>query len=392
MHWYQKIKKYRSEILISGISTIAGVIIGKAADVLLSVPTVDQVIIGLLAVIILFILGQMFVIKRNVIWKIYSLQNRVAQIAGYFIPNQYDERKLHFAEEKCRIVDYLIHTVLPNILKKTIEETKGTHSKIALIVDSGTTLEQVFPQIKLMGLGPSIGDLDLEKLEIYTNSLSGSDAFCKMPGDYLRENQLHLFGGTQIEKYRAVIGNGTTKAMKDVKDEYEKSHSKIIGLITANWLLVGTAHDKMIFCSTEEGHLSYKNYLAEIADVLVIVAPLGKLLTLDTTAELNVVLKLKEKSKPEYDGFEINTLEKRNQKNTILLTTFRGKSSSILHTHSANLILAHNEKKHNLYTLCERKRSIMFDHNCSYQEQIQIEMPHDYLHDYAFRVLQIPKP
>ncbi|MCP5006275.1 MAG: hypothetical protein GY941_20400 [Planctomycetes bacterium] len=313
----------------------------------------------------------------------------MAEIAGHLIPNQYDERKIQFSEEKYRIVDHLIQAILPDVLKKNIKEMERTNSKIALIVDSGTTLEQVFPRIKLTGLGKNIVDSDLEKLEIYTNSLSGSDAFCKVSGDYLREDQLHLFGGTQIEKYRAVIGNDTSKAMKDIEDEYKKENNKIIGLITANWLLVGTAHDKMIFCSSEEGHLDYKRYLAEIADTLIIVTPLGKLLTLDTTIELNEILRLKEENKPEYDGFKISTEGKRNQTNTILLTTFRNKSHSILHTHSKNLIIAHEMKKQTLYTLCEKRRPIMFDHNCSYQEQIEIEIPHLYMREHAFRVLQI---
>ena len=386
-----KLKKYKVELIISIFSAIAGLGLGKAADVFLSAPTVDQLIIGFLTLIAFLFIGQMFIIKRSVIWKILSLQERVSQIAGRFIPNQYDERKLYFAEEKHRLIENLIKDVLPDVINKIVTPNTNSNTEIPIIVDSGTTLELFFPRIKLLGLGPNISNAVLQRINISTNSLSGSDAFCKMPGNYLQEDQLHLFGGTQLERYRAVTGTVTTTAMRELGNRFENNESKIIGIVTANWLLVGAAHKKLFFCSTEEGHLDYKRCLAEVADYLIIVAPLGKLLTLDTTDELNTILKLKEEGKPEYDGFEINTLTKRNKDNTIMLTTYRNKSSSILHPHSENLIHAHDKKKHNLYTLCKITRPLQLDYKLSYKEQIELEIPHCYLREHAFRVLQIHK-
>lgn len=387
-----QIKKYRAEIIIAVGGAALSVIIDKVIDIYWSVPAADRVMLSLLGVVILFLLGQMFIIKRNVIWKIGILQERVDQISGHFAPSQYDERKHHFAEEKHRIVENLTQIALPPLVEKAFEKKTSDESRpVAVVVDSGTTLEQFFPRAKLMGFGPNLGDTDLRRIQIYTNSLSGSDAFCKMPANYLHEDQLHLFGGTQIEKYRAVLGEVTLAAVNTVKDEYLQKQGKIIGIITANWLLVGAAYDKLIFCSTEQGHLDFKRLLAEMSDELIVTAPLGKLLTLDTTAELNTILRLKEEGKPEYEGFEINSLAKRRKDNTTLLTTYRSKSNSILYTHSEKLLMAHNNKKHELYTLCKKTRSFILDFNCSDDEQIELEMPHHYLREHAFTVLQVHK-
>lgn len=395
MFWYERninrIKKYRLTIFLFIVGAILSWFIGKVGDTFLFATTTYQIILGLLGFLVFLATTQMVIIERDVIWRILTLEDRVSQISGRLTPTQYDERKYHFSEEKHRLVENLIQIVLPDIIIKSLAE-KPQPEKIALIVDSGTTLEQFFPRLKLLGLGPNVSDSNLRRLEIFTNSLSGSEAFCKTSASiYLRENQLHLFGGTQMEKHRAVVGNVTITAMNAVKEEYIMEKGIIIGLITANWILVGNGYDKLILCSTEKGHLDYKKSLAEMSDVLIIVTPLGKLLKLDSHDELSTILKLREDKKPEYDGFELKSMTKRNKQNTILLTTHRNKNSSILYPHSKSLSYAYSNKKQMIYELFS-KPSLALDYNYSFDEQIKIEMPHNYLHEYAFQVLQINRP
>ncbi|MCI0558082.1 MAG: hypothetical protein MN733_06275, partial [Nitrososphaera sp.] len=379
-------KKYNAEIWISIISTIPGVVLAKAADIFLSAPTIQQIIIGIETTIAALLALLAFVIKRNVTSRVVSLQQRVDQIAGRSLPTQYDQRKLHFSEEKSRLVEYLVKTTLPEQIKAILSDKPGDSFKITIAVDSGTTLEPLFARIKLIGLAQI--ENELGKLELYTNSLSGSDAFCREPGTVLNQDQVHLFGGTQIEKYRAVVGDVTLKAMDALKEEYRINNGVIIGLITANWLLIGSGYDEMILCSSEPGHLAYKKRLAEIADKLIIVTPLGKLLRLDSTDELNNILRLKEEGKPEYEGFSVSELPVRNRENTHLLTTHRTWLESILYTHSENLRIACAKRHHEKYTLCDRNPHLSLDHQESRQKQVEIEMPHAYLRQHSLQLLQ----
>jgi len=302
--------------------------------------------------------------------------------------SQYDERKSHFFEEKEKLIETLTNEILPDVINKAIKEYFKQNVQVSIIVDSGTTLENFFPKIKLLGLNSKVDDSVLDEIHIYTNSLSGSDAFCKIKASCIKAEQMHLFGGSQFEKYRAVLGEVTVDSMQRVKESLS-DRSIIVGLITSNWFLVGESYNKLIFCSSEKKHLDYKRKLAEISDFLIIVTPLGKLLSLDSTETLNTILKLKEDGYPEYDWFDLTNFDKRNKSNTILLTTFRNKKTSILYPHSKKLLDAFNEKRQESYTIPSLRRSLFIDHACPFEEQMSIELPHDYLHDHAFKVLQI---
>lgn len=392
--WWQHkrlhLSKYRAEIIISAVSTVGGVVLSILADTFLSATTVDRWILGLLSGVAFLVVGLAFVIKRNVTSRVVELQQRVNELSGRGLPTQYDERKQHFSEEKSRLVEYLLRTTLPGVVKKVLDGRPLKSFKIAMVVDSGTTLEPFFPRIKTLGLGQIAIDDVLSTLELYTNSLSGSDAFCRESGIAVNQSQLHLFGGTQMEKYRAVTGEMTLKNMDTIKEEYIKSEGVIIGLITANWLLVGHAYNELILCSSEQGHLDYKRRLAEIADELIVVAPLGKLLKLDSTDELNNMLELTQ-AEPKYagfSGFEVNAYTARNRENTHLLTTYRTRHESVLYNHSENLRIACNERRQK-YTLCKQTSHLSLDHKVPRDREIEIEVPHTYLREHKQRVLQI---
>ena len=390
MYWLDTtldfLHKYRGEIQRSIISVLAGVILGKLADFYLGAMTVDQITIGLLVAVSIFLGSLAFAIKRNVTSKVAHVEKRLAEIIGRGMPTQYEERKQHFTIEKNRLIEYLVRTHLPSTVER-MTANKPIDSKIAILVDSGTGLEPFFPRIKSLGLGVGTASNLVNRLELYTNSLSGSDAFCKEQATALSQDQLHLFGGTQMEKYRAVTGDVTLTAMDAVREEYQSRGWLIIGLITANWILVGPACDKLILCSSEQGHLDYKRHLAKICDELIVVTPLGKLLGLDTTDELNELLNLNAEGLPKYEGFPINYSNLRNKENTFLLTTCRALQGSILYYHSENLKNAFNGDRHQLYTLCQDPRKLELDHRLPIQEQKEIEMPHTYLRTHSLRVL-----
>ena len=45
--------------------------------------------------------------------------------------------------------------------------------------------------------------------------------------------------------------------------KYKKRGDPLIGLVTANWCLVGRGYNQLVLCSSEKAHLDYKRALAE---------------------------------------------------------------------------------------------------------------------------------
>lgn len=372
---------------------IIGVVLSKMIDSCLKAPPMDTIMFILLFAIFMNSLWLIFVKEQKVISRVFRLEEKLSKITEHRPPNQYDFRKQHYAHEKVILVRALIDKLLPEIVLGENKNKKNKKNKkiakTAVVVDSGTTLEQVLPKIKTLGLGPKIDQSSLLKLNFYTNSMSGSAAFCKAPSGYLSENQVHLFGGTQLEKYHSVSGPVTKRAMDSVKDEYKKNKGIIIGIITANWILVGETYDRLILCSTENEHLEYKKKLAQISDFLIIISPLGKLLSVNTSDKLNQMLKLKEEKKPEYEGFKIGGMRKRKKNNTFLLTTHRKSNLSVLKQHSDRLNDAYEEDNHKVYELWKKHANLTFDYKEKRDDQILKEIPHCYLKEHKNKVLQI---
>ncbi|MFM8533377.1 MAG: hypothetical protein ACKOEC_07265 [Acidimicrobiia bacterium] len=352
----------------------------------MSFPTsrVEAIELGLSVANFLLLVAIAFRLKRDVALRMNYLQETVGRIVGRNPPTPYDERKVHFSEEKNRLVEELVRHELPTRVNELIETHNNKDMPVAIIVDSGTTLEGLFPRLKFLGLGPNVSDAATRNLEIYSNSLSGSDAFSKEPASVLAEHQLHLFGGIQIEKYRAVVGDVTLRAMQSVKEDLVHRRGNIIGLITANWCLVGSDHDELIICSSEKHHLEYKKYLAEVADVLIIVSPLGKLLKLKTVDHLNEILNRKALGLDRYEGFSL----KRDRQSTFLMTTKRANRNSILFPHSERF-WADRTQSGRSYRLLPATRNLKYDPPGAPMAQLDIEVPHEYLRIHRLEVLQI---
>lgn len=382
-------EKYKNEIILSSFSAAVGVALGKFFESIFSAPSIEQVQLGLLCSLLAFLAGLSFMIRKNVILTIDHLKTRVAELGGRDVPSMYSKRKLHFTKEKSRLIEFLVRDYLPeSIIKHLGKRDKPlTDKKLALIVDSGTTLEAFFSRIKIFGFGREVPSKLARNIKIYTNSLSGSNAFCEESANALEEDQLRLFGGTQVEKYKAVLGEITLLGLDTVFDDYRKNDGLTIGIVTANWFLVGRSYDKLVLCSAEQAHLEYKRRIVSRADHIIVVSPLGKLLRFDDLSELNTALQLREEGNQEYDGFNIGEISSRNKENTFLLTTHRTWNRSILLQHSRELYS--QSEKHRLYTICPREKYLALDHRKAYEEQLEIEMPHGYLKSHALTALQV---
>lgn len=240
---------------------------------------------------------------------------------------EFNERREHFVNEKSLLAKKLVQKVLPRICKE-IRDT-DPHCHIRVIIDSGTTLTPVFTDLLDFGsnLAAIAGKVDPSNpnseriLHFYTNNLAGIDRIMnpEMPWHNFTEKDFNLIGGSPLRRYKATTGKATCSAIEEIR----KLQGKTIGLITANWILC--AKDEIKLCARGRGHKEFKESVINIADYLVIISPLGKIVRINDVKMLNEMLKKYDadenfNSHGEYAEISI---PKRLQSETYLLTTRR---------------------------------------------------------------------
>ncbi len=381
------LRKYRGEIIIGLGSSVLGVVFGKLADSILNAPPLEQVTVGLLVSLAAFILLLSVTIKKNISWPLDRVRRDLHQVLGDRPPTIFDERRHHFPVEKILLIDTLVRHVLPTRISEELGRRKGTNPQVDIFVDSGTTLESFFPILKRYGFGRKIADPIAIKIQIHTNNLSGVDQFGREPSHEISQEQLHLFGGIPMLKYRAVASDETIKQVAAVASKSSDSNGLTVGIVTANWILVGPGYDRIVLCSSEKQHLNFKRAVVEASDILIVVSPLGKLLKLQDIETLNEILEM---PNPLYDGIELDKVNgrTRNRENTFLLTTLRSRKDSVLFPHSANLKNPISAARSD-FTLETGLARLNYDPPGDAQSQREIEMPHGYLHNHALDALAI---
>ena len=371
----QALRKYRFVLVNAIFSGVVGTFVSWIWNSVAPSAAILQIILALLVAVSLFVGALALDIKRSVVSRLDVIEGTVGRIAGRRRRRQYDERRTHHAEEKSRLTEELVVKRLPSLIA---DPSFAKKKQIGIIIDSGTTLEFIPARLRSSGLGRGPDDPQLSKLRLFTNSLSSGEEFSNESQGFLTDDQLLLFPGSPIEKYRAVIGNETVEAVRKVSQAYKQAGNPLIGLVTANWCLVGRGYDRLVLCSTENAHLDFKRAVVECADYLFIVSPLGKLLCTDSADDLNSAL---EGEKLPYDGFDVFE-HPRAVGRTVLLTTRRERKDSVLLLHCQNLKDAKGRPRP--FGLID----FAYDPAGSREEQIKTEVPHEYMRKHL-RLLQI---
>jgi hypothetical protein len=244
-----------------------------------------------------------------------------------WLETQYHKREKHFVDEKHKLAEALVRYTLPRIFDHASKSAKSP--TIRLILDSGTTIVPIFEQLVRRGLQNDDGDAF--KPEIYTNNLAGIFEVQKLDylaGRKLTEEDFTLLGGTPLGRYRATTGDLTLRAVEPLFDKTDAAGHPVItvGVLTANWLLVGKGHASLALCARGRGHPEFKRVVATSCTHLVIVAPLGKILALSTAPELNVMLPREERRETKFQYEDIPIPVSR-LATTYLLTTRRPEES-----------------------------------------------------------------
>lgn len=324
--------------------------------------------IFLLLIILIFLLLLSFSVRRRISFRLDEIETVFHAQFGSKGTTEYGERVLHFHSEKLLLCGEIAGRILP----KWINETEEQYNGVDIILDSGTTIAPLFLNLKRNGFGES-KSFSKETCHIYTNSMSGSDAFCMETKQHrypVTDKQLHLFGGTPLRQYRAVTGSETTDSLRRLKQSAEKENRYVIGIITGNWILGGPDFHKLVIAAKGTGHGEFKQMVLETAHKILIVSPLGKILKLGDVDSLNKLLRVK--SEPEkYDPVTWSESEKER---VHLLTSVRN-STRWLHPHSDTLVA----NKAGTENYCQVNH-IEFNPKGGTDQQIEQEVPHQYMH------------
>lgn len=291
--------------------------------------------------------------------------------------NPYFDRLQHFVDEKQILADELVRKTLPELLERARTENPAVRT-VNVVLDSGTTLTPIFTQLLRSGLPLPPG----LRVSIYTNNLAGIDEIHKQDpqaDQALTERDFNLIGGKPLNKYRATTGEFTLRILEGVWEEAGASGRSIlsIGVITANWVLMGRTLDELQICARGEGHLDFKKSIVENCDYLLVVAPLGKLFPLDDA------LKIQQRVDSGYRAFPLPSA-KRNQ--TLLLTTFRTASSvSHLRTFSSQLKNARTQGTSQNFVFADNCPD--FEPSRDRQQARLLDCPHEYMREHLSEFL-----
>ncbi len=250
--------------------------------------------------------------------------------------SQYYQRKNHYSEEKHKIAKEFMQKHLPFLIEKFFKEftqeasddKKNEIVKINLIIDSGSTLAPLFKYLSNFKINKKLK----EKLKIFTNNIAGIEELhrSKLDESSFEEIDFYLIGGNPLQKYLATTIPDYESTKRNLERLLLSENVVNISIVTSNWVLGGDNLQELTLCAKGRGHHEFKKALIELSDYVIVITPLGKILKLGKTSDLNAITEGEEDYKP------INFPQKKDK--IYLFTSFRrDESLSPLKDHSVNL-------------------------------------------------------
>jgi hypothetical protein len=372
------LKRYRSDLVIAALS----VVVTEAFSIIIQLVfrNRDPYLVGLytFGFFIVFLLVALLLNQKRLIENKFRAVNQVLiDHFGYLSSdNQFFRRRTHYAPEKMLLAKVLVHKVLPRVIREIYSQHPNM-TRLHIIIDSGTTLTPVFPELVLS----KIPRKENVEVNIYTNSMSGIEEIHKLgyrEDMEFKEENINLIGGHPLHKYRATTGETTQDFLKFLWNNPSKEqHIVTLSILTANWFLAGANLKQLSMCARGRGHIEFKGFVSDKTDYRIFVAPLGKILRLDDVKELNHLLESHGESNF-YMSYPV-TGDEQKRARTYLLTT-RRLSNSLSPFKQMTSVLQDIESKNNAenYTFC--KESPPFDPpETKVEEVLRYETPHKYI-------------
>ena len=370
------VKKYRGELIIALISTILSIVLTTIISLLFKLTDPVLILVFALGILLVILVVFLLVNLKRLLDKKFTQMNLILNtqfgFTGY--QNQYYKRLGHFIIEKGKIAHFFINDVLQKIVDEKYTNYSGIN-EFNMFIDSGTTITPIFQ---------SLLNIDIQKEEgrdfnIYTNNLAGIAEIHKITSlkeCNLIERDFNLIPGRPLNKYMATTGDATQKFLNSIwedqkKGERKKSDKNIFNfcILTANWFIVRKGLKRIAICARGSGHMAFKKNLVKNCDLIYLLAPLGKLIPLESLKALNDLLPDKE------DLYEYFEIPESKRDNTFLITSYRPTGSiSPLANFSIKIRETKNQEN---YTLC--KTNPEYDPEGTPAEIKNIEFPHKYI-------------
>jgi len=309
----------------------------------------------------------------------------------------FGDRIHHFEEEK----KFLAEKFTPWLIKRILWHV-GNGKNVRLVIDSGTTLNALFPLVARALRREAERFPNLNNLVILTNNVAGAE--CYMHFSRIPENALTPFGsetvqtlsdyirckllpGTIQTRYVALIGKDTNEAL--LAEKAQADEAVFIGLIAGNWIRIDKERRYPIPLAREDGQVGFKETMVRVCDELYLPSPLGKLFVYHSLGEINDGLLKRGSPRYREVSIEEDKIRKIN-----LVSTCRPNKRNILFTHSECVRTAYGiscldeDGLPNSNTAIQDMLATVFRFDkwadLERKHQIQIEFPHDYTQEELF--------
>jgi hypothetical protein len=283
----------------------------------------------------------------------------------------YSRREQHFVKEKRLLAKNVVEDVLPRVVDRILQADSG--ARLRIVLDSGTTITPLFEELVARGVTNTAREQ--VSSQVITNNLAGIEVVQKQetgPQRYLTEDNFTLLGGTPLATYRATTGPVTEQALIQLLSE---PGFTTIGILTANWLLIGKGHNSLSICAKGRGHLGFKALVAANCEYVFVVAPLGKIFTLDSVEEVDRLMQKYAGSERDVDDHYNRVMfDEQKRSKTFLVTTKRpADSNSPLCVLSAQVFGLPPRSRTNFTVL---ENPLTYSPSGSRDEVRNIELPH----------------
>jgi hypothetical protein len=373
LHW-----RYRTEVLIHIAATgtvyfFSWLVKAWITDVNLRI----TLSLGLLAVLLLGI--NLFRQKYLIDSRFKSIEQLLFNVFGVFsATNQFFKRRGHWASEKQQLAQIFVNRWLPDVLEWIPNSSEL--KRINLILDSGTTITPIFQRLMASGIL-----MTQQKMMVYTNNLAGIEEIHRMEDVQFREqkeDRIRLLTGKPLWKYRATIGADTLQALNKLFADERVANGRVfnIGVVTSNWILGGPSLNKLMLCARGAEHLEFKKAVVQGCDLIVVIAPLGKILRLGEgdLKKLNDWISNSD-DRSRYENPFVLPSDKK--KFCHLLTTLRSRDDDSPLVASSNRLKQIQEK--------DEADNFTVSNLCNYHELqqrgrdlLKVELPHEYIREH----------
>jgi hypothetical protein len=240
-------------------------------------------------------------------------------------------RMLHYPDEK----EYLGGRFVPVIMTRCKAFfDAGFH--VVLIVDSGSTLLPVIHHLcEYVNDRRDDNWLISKGLTVYTNSLAGATVFMQSAHASADDHSelsvdFHVLPGIPLPTFAGVAGKDSLEALENIRVQQHRESGKpvkIIALLTGNWVQL-TRHLGPIPLARGTDHFDFKQKVANEADEVYVIAPLGKIFFGLQPEQINAALKsVGHTGVGKRKSYNALSLEKAKMKKMKLVTTYRPSDS-----------------------------------------------------------------